>query len=91
MPYDPRPISEGGNRGIDQPDEPGGFSRNAPEGKFRIVGVDTFDGGDWVYKDVDTLEEAKEFAAEKVKENPQMFKVHVYNDQGKHVHQGGTF
>ena len=36
MPYDPRPVSQGGNAGIDEQ-----FSRNAPEGKFRVIGVDT--------------------------------------------------
>ena len=40
MPYDPRPVSEGGNRGIDEQ-----FSRKAPKGEFRVIGVDTFDGG----------------------------------------------
>jgi len=90
MPYDPRPISEGGNRGMDQ-EGPGGFKGTAPEGKFRIVGVDTFDGGDWIYKDVDSLDEAKEFVAEKEKEHPQMLMIHVYDDKGKHVHKGGSF
>lgn len=83
MPYDPRPVSQGGNRGIDET-----FSRNAPKGKFRIIGVDTFDGSDWVYKDVDTFEEAKKFADE---EGGVMLKVHVYNDEGKHVYEAGTF
>lgn len=83
MPYDIRPVSEGGNRGIDEL-----FSRKAPKGKFRIVGVDTFDGSDWVYKDVDTFEEAKKFADE---EGGVMLKVHVYNDEGEHVYEAGTF
>jgi uncharacterized membrane protein YkoI len=85
MPYDARPVSKGGNRGIDEE-----FSRTAPQGKFRIVGVDTFDGGDWVYKDVGTLQEAKEFADEKAK-GSQMLKVHVYNDRGHHVYEAGKF
>ncbi len=83
MPYDPRPVSQGGNRGIDET-----FSRNAPKGKFRIVGVDTFDGTDWVYKDVDTFEEAKKFADKK---GDVMLMVHVFNDEGKHVYKAGTF
>lgn len=83
MPYDPRPISQGGNRGIDEL-----FSREAPKGKFRIVGVDTFDGTDWVYKDVSTLKEAKKFADEK---GGAMLKVHVYNDKSQHVYEAGTF
>jgi uncharacterized membrane protein YkoI len=93
MPYDPRPISEGGNRGIDQ-EGPGGFSRKPPEGQpFRIVGVDTFDGGDWVYSEsenIKTLEEAKEFADKKTK-GQQMLKVYVYDHTGKCVYSGGTF
>ena len=51
--YDPRPISEGGNMGMDET-----FTRKPDEGKnFRVVGVDTFDGGDWVQGDFETLEE----------------------------------
>ena len=83
MPYDPRPTSEGGNRGVD--DE---FSRKAPEGKFRVVGVDTFDGTDWVQGDRDTLEKAKELADEK---GSAMTKMHVYNDQGEHLYDAGEF
>ena len=41
MPYDARPVSQGGNAGIDEE-----FSRKAPKGKFRVVTVDTFDGSD---------------------------------------------
>jgi len=83
MPYDTRPVSQGGNRGIDEL-----FERNAPSGKFRIIGVDTFDGTDWVYKDVDTIEEARKFADEK---GGPMLKVHVYNHKGQHVYKAGSF
>jgi hypothetical protein len=83
MPYDPRKVSEGGNRGIDEE-----FSRKAPPGKFRIIGVDTFDGGDWVQGDCDTIEEARELAAEK---GGTMTKMHIYNDEGRHVGEAGTF
>lgn len=82
MPYDPRPISEGGNRGIDDT-----FSRKAPKGKFRVVGVDTFDGGDWVYDDMDTLEEAKKFADEK---GARMLRIYVYDDIGVCKHSAGS-
>ena len=75
MPYDPRPVSEGGNRGIDEQ-----FSRCAPKGKFRVVGADTFDGDDWVQGDFDTLEEAKECADKK---GCQMTKMYFYNDKGQ--------
>lgn len=85
MPYDPRPVSEGGNRGID--DE---FSRKAPKGKFRVIGVDTFDGGDLVEGDFDTLEQAKKHASERTK-GEQMLKMHVYDDTGSHRYDAGTF
>ena len=85
MPYDPRPVSEGGNRGIDEQ-----FSREAPKGKFRVIGVDTFDGGDWVEGDFDTLDQAKKHANEKT-EGQQMLKMHVYDDTGSHRHDAGTF
>jgi hypothetical protein len=93
MPYDPRPVSEGGNRGMDDPgglfnDVPEGFPRHAPLGKFRVVGVDTFDGGDWIIKDCDTFQEAKELADEN---GGSMQKTHVYNDMGKHLYQAGEF
>jgi len=84
MPYDPRPTSKGGNRGIDEE-----FSR-APEKKgwFRVIGVDTFDGTDWVYGDYATLEEARKIAE---KHAAPMLKVHIYNDKGEHVEDFGTF
>jgi hypothetical protein len=85
MPYDPRPVSSGGNQGIDEE-----FSRKAPAGKFRVIGVDTFDGTDWHEKDCDSLSEAREYADEKVK-GQQMLKMYVYNDQGLHRHGSGTF
>lgn len=83
MPYDPRPVSRGGNRGIDEE-----FSRSAPPGKFRVIGVDTFDGTDWVYGDFNTKEKAIEFADEK---GDDMLKTHVYDDQGKHLFTAGSF
>lgn len=83
MPYDPRPVSEGGNKGIDER-----FSRQAPAGKFRVIGVDTFDGGDWVQGDRDTLKEARKLAK---KEGGNMTKMHIYNDKGEHKGEAGTF
>jgi len=83
MPYDPRPVSEGGNRGIDEQ-----FSRAAPKGKFRVICVDTFDGGDWVHGDYDTKEEAIKWANTK---SGEMLKSHVYDDAGRHVSEAGTF
>ena len=85
MPYDSRPASEGGNRGIDEK-----FTRKAPDGKFRVVGVDTFDGQDWVQGDFGSLDLAEK-AADQFVENQQMLKMHVYDDQGKHHYQTGKF
>lgn len=83
MPYDPRPVSQGGNRGIDER-----FSRSAPKGKFRVIGVDTFDGGDWHQGDFDTNAEAQACADAK---GGQMTVMHVYDDAGRHVGKAGTF
>ncbi len=85
MPYDPRMRSEGGNRGIDED-----FSRKAPKGKFRVIGVDTFDGDDWVEGDFDTLAAATTHVNDRTK-GKQMLKMHVYDDTGAHRHDGGTF
>ena len=85
MPYDPRPISEGGNRGIDE-----SFSRKAPCGKFRIIAVDTFDGGDWIEGDFDTLGAAIKHSNERTK-GKQMLKMHIYDDTGTHREQAGSF
>jgi hypothetical protein len=84
-PYDPRPTNEGGNRGIDID-----FSRKAPKGKFRVIGVDTFDGGDWVSGDFATLDDAKKHAANQTK-GQQMLKMHIYDDKGNHLGQDGSF
>jgi hypothetical protein len=84
MPYDPRPVSEGGNRGIDEQ-----FGRKPVRGKnFRVIGVDTFDGGDWVQGDFATLEEAQ---AEARKHGGEMTKMHVYDKDGRHCFDAGTF
>lgn len=60
----------------------------APEGKFRVVGVDTFDGTDWVDGDYDTYEKARLAAIE---QGDKMLKTHVYNDKGIHLFEAGTF
>ena len=83
MPFDPRPVSQGGNRGIDER-----FSRSAPKGKYRVIGVDTFDGGDWHQGDFDTREAALECARSK---GGQMTVMHVYDDNGRHIGNAGTF
>ena len=83
MPYDPRPISEGGNRGMGET-----FTHIPPKGKYRVICVDTFDGGDWHDGDYDTKEAALKRAGEK---GGTMLRVHVYDDQGRHVGDAGTF
>lgn len=60
----------------------------APNGKFRVIGVDTFDGGDWVVGDFKTKEKALKKARKK---GGTMTKMHVYDDTGKHVGEAGTF
>lgn len=80
MPYDPE-----ANAGIDKR-----FSRNAPPGKFRVVGVDTFDGDDWVEGDFDTAAAAMTHAAGRTT-GKQMLKMHVYDDKGRHVSASGSF
>ena len=85
MPYDPRPVSQGGNAGIDEE-----FSRKAPKGKFRLVTVDTFDGTDEHNGDFDTLEDAQDAAKRKTK-GQQMCMAHIYNDKGHRVGDRGTF
>lgn len=60
----------------------------APKDKFRVVGVDTFDGTDWVKCDCDTLEEAQEIAQENA---GYMLKYYVYNDKAKQLYSAGTY
>jgi hypothetical protein len=83
MPYDDRPVSEGGNRGIDEL-----FSRKAPKGKFRVIGVDTFDGGDWKEGDFKSKKAAIERSQQK---GCSMTKMYVYDDQGRCISNAGTF
>lgn len=62
----------------------------ATAGKFRVVGVDTFDrdpDSHWVYGEYDTLDEA--IACANAHGAP-MLKTHVYDDQGRHLHDAGT-
>ncbi len=77
MPYDFRPVSEGGNGGIDD-----AFSRKAPKGKYRLVCVDIFDGTDWVKDDYENLLDAQKEAKES---SGEMLKVHIYDDKGNHL------
>lgn len=60
----------------------------APKGKFRVVGVDTFDNTDWLQGDFDTFGEAKEVANKK---GGTMTKMYVYNEKEDILHDAGTF
>lgn len=60
----------------------------APEGKFRVVCVDTFDGTDWIQGDFNTKEEAIEVAEGK---GGNMLKAYVYNDSGNDIYNAGKF
>ena len=85
MPEDTRPVSQGGNRGIDDV-----FSRKAPVEKFRVVSVDTFDGSDGVDGDFDSLSEAVAYA-KRATQGQQMCKAYIYNDKGQCVGDYGTY
>lgn len=65
-----------------------GVELQAPKGKFRVVGVDTFDGTDWVEGDFKTKQEAFDVANQK---GGEMLKTHVYDDKGNHLHEAGRF
>jgi hypothetical protein len=86
-PFDPRPISAGGNRGIDEL-----FARIAPEGKFRVVGLDTFDGSDWPRGDYPSLAEAKSVAADETAPQPGrgFLRYYVYDERGRCVFSAMT-
>ena len=63
-------------------------------GKFELIGVDTFSNEDYRVGLFDSLEAAKKKAEEKVKQNPSMFKVHIYgwvNGFVRHLWEGGNF
>jgi hypothetical protein len=60
----------------------------APPGKVRVVGVDTFDGSDWIEGDFDTRMEAAGRANQR---SGEMRKMHVYDDSGQHIYEAGTF
>jgi len=69
---------------------PDGTDLRAPTGKFRVVGVDTFDGTDWVVGDYPTLDEARTVARDQAK-GKEMLKMHVYDEDGRHHFDAGVF
>ena len=78
-------ISSGGNRGRDDQ-----FMQHAPPGQYRVVGVDTFDGTDWVAGDFPTLASVQGFLARHTKKVG-MLKMYIYDDQGRLQGEGSTF
>ncbi len=62
----------------------------APQEKYRVIGVGTFDNSHWVEKDLDTLKEAKEYV-DKETEGEEMLIMHVYDDVGRHRYQAGSY
>ena len=58
-------------------------------GNFFVIGVDTLDKSDWLIGHFKTEKEALMKAEEEV--GAQMSKVHVYNPEGKHIKDFGTF
>lgn len=67
-----------------------GIDLIAPPGKYRVVGVDTFDHTDWISGDFDTEKQAIDHADEQVIDE-EMLKMHVYNDKGKHIYDAGIY
>ena len=60
----------------------------AKKGKFRVIGVDTFDGTDWIEGDFETKQIAIDIA---IKKGGEMLKTHVYDYQGNHIAHAGKF
>jgi hypothetical protein len=58
------------------------------KGKPFVIGVDTFDGDDWLVGYFETNNEAIENARNRGKE---MLKMHAYDKNGNHIGEGGTF
>ncbi len=64
------------------------FNRKAPIGMYRVIGLDTFDGGDWLDSDHDTLEAAETVAKHKGRDTIVMY---IYDDEGKYLGGFGAF
>lgn len=61
---------------------------NIPLGKTRVIGVDLFDGGDYILDDYDTKDKALQVAAERnSRRKGSMDDIYyVYNDKGEYLH-----
>jgi len=57
-------------------------------GKPFVIGVDTFDGTDWLEGYCETDEEAIDHSNSK---RGQMLKMYAYNKEGSHIHDAGEF
>lgn len=55
---------------------------------YRVIGVDTFDGTDFIIGDYDTFIEATEIAKAK---GGTMMKTHVYDSRGLWMFEAGEF
>jgi hypothetical protein len=60
----------------------------APSGNWRVIGVDTFDGEDWIIGDFPCYDEA---IIQADANGGNMRKTHVYDDQGNHLYEAGKF
>ena len=65
-----------------------GIKLQAPEGKFRLVGMDTFGEESWVYADYDNLLEAKNECS---KQGGTMLKAYLYDDKGNCIEEAGSY
>lgn len=61
--------------------------RCAPIGKYRVIGVDSFDGSDWHEGDFDTAADAVQRAKEK---DAAMRNMYVYDDTGRCIGSTGN-
>ncbi len=82
MPYDPRHISQGGHRTTTRQD------LIAPKGKYNVVLVDTFDGGDAI---VLTTKSKKKALEEARRRGGTMLIAYVYDDKGNQIKKEGSF
>ena len=66
------------------------LSKPIQPGKFRVIGMDTFEGptADWIEADFDTSEAAIAHANSR---GGSMTMMHVYNDQHRHISEAGNF
>lgn len=64
------------------------IEQKAPEGKYRVIQVDTFDNTECLVGDYKKLHTAIKIANEK---GGTMSKVHIYNSLGSHLYEAGIY